>query len=62
MTTKKPWIGFLAVIGISFAVLLYYGYEIYHQAPPIPDKVTTENGTILFTSQDIKNGQNVWQS
>jgi nitric oxide reductase subunit B len=62
MTTKKLWLGFLAVMGISFGVLLYYGYEIYRQAPPIPDKVITADGTVLFTGQDIKDGQNVWQS
>ncbi len=62
MTTKKLWLGFLAVMGISFSVLLYYGYEIFRQAPPIPDKVMTVDGTVLFTGQDIKDGQNVWQS
>jgi nitric oxide reductase subunit B len=62
MTTKKLWIGFLAVMTISFAVLLFFGYEIYKQAPPIPEKVVTADGTILFTGQDIKDGQNVWQS
>jgi nitric oxide reductase subunit B len=46
----------------SFAVLGYYGVEIYRQAPPIPEKVVTEDGTVLFTGQDIKDGQNVWQS
>jgi nitric oxide reductase subunit B len=62
MKTRKLWIGFLAVMTISFAVLLYYGREIYRQAPPIPDKVITTNGVVLFTGQDIKDGQNVWQS
>ena len=62
MTTKKLWLGFLAVITISFAVLLYFGHEIYRQAPPIPDKVITIDGKVLFTGQDIKDGQNVWQS
>lgn len=62
MNTKKLWIGFIAVMGISFAVLLYFGYEIYRQAPPVPEQVTTESGTVLFTGQDIKDGQNVWQS
>ena len=62
MTSKKLWLGFIAVMTISFAVLIYYGIEIYRQAPPIPDKVVTSDGTILFTGQDIKDGQNVWQS
>ena len=62
MNTRKLWLGFLAVMTISFAILLYYGMEIYRQAPPIPDRVITADGKILFTGQDIKDGQNVWQS
>jgi nitric oxide reductase subunit B len=62
MNTKKLWIGFILVMTISFAVLIYYGREIYRQAPPIPDKVMTADGKVLFTGQDIKDGQNVWQS
>jgi nitric oxide reductase subunit B len=62
MTTRKLWIGFISVMVLSFAVLLYYGREIYRQAPPIPEKVVTPEGKVLFTGQDIKDGQNVWQS
>src|SRR5680860_334666 len=62
MNAKKLWFGFIAVMVISFGVLLYYGREIYREAPPIPDKVVTIDGTVLFTGQDIKDGQNVWQS
>ncbi|MDX9880645.1 MAG: nitric-oxide reductase large subunit [Prolixibacteraceae bacterium] len=62
MKTRNLWIGFIAVMVISFGVLLYYGSEIYRQAPPIPEKVVTESGKVLFTGQDIKDGQNVWQS
>nr|WKN35967.1 nitric-oxide reductase large subunit [Tunicatimonas sp. TK19036] len=61
-THKKLWIAFILVVGISFAVLGYYGYEIYQKAPPVPEKVITTNGELLFTGQDIKDGQNVWQS
>lgn len=62
MSIKKLWLGFLLVMSLSFAVLLYYGMEIYRQAPPIPDEVVTTEGVVLFTGQDIKDGQNVWQS
>ncbi|MBW6534943.1 MAG: nitric-oxide reductase large subunit [Mariniphaga sp.] len=62
MKTKKLWLGFIAVMVISFGVLLYYGREIYREAPPVPEKVVAENGQTLFTGQDIKDGQNVWQS
>ncbi len=59
---SKLWISFTLVIVISFSVLLYFGYEIYQKAPPIPEKVVLEDGTVLFTGQDIKDGQNIWQS
>ncbi len=62
MRTKRLWIGFLLVLTVSFAVLLFFGREIYRQAPPIPEKVVTEEGVLLFTGQDIRDGQNVWQS
>ncbi len=62
MTTRKLWLGFIAVMVISFTVLIYYGVEIYRQAPPIPDKVVNADGKLLFTGQDILDGQNVWQS
>jgi nitric oxide reductase subunit B len=62
MSTKRLWTTFTLVMIISFGVLLYYGVEIYRQAPPIPDKVITPDGKVLFTGQDIKDGQNVWQS
>jgi nitric oxide reductase subunit B len=62
MTTKKLWVGFITVMVLSFSVLLYFGKEIYKQAPPIPVKVVKPDGAVLFTGQNIKDGQNVWQS
>ncbi len=62
MNTKKLWYGFGAVMIISFSVLLYYGWEIYRQAPPIPKQVVTTSGGVVFGEKDIKDGQNIWQS
>ncbi|TXK33279.1 nitric-oxide reductase large subunit [Pontibacter qinzhouensis] len=62
MKYRNLWLGFIAVIVGSFAVLGYYGIEIYREAPPIPAQVVTTSGKIIFTEQDIKDGQNVWQS
>ena len=62
MKTKKLWWGFIGVMVISFGILLYYGKEIYRKAPPIPEKIVSESGVVLFTGQDIKDGQNVWQT
>jgi nitric oxide reductase subunit B len=59
---KKLWIGFALVMSISFSVLGYYGYEIYQEAPPIPTEIVGPNNTVIFTSEEIKDGQNVWQS
>ena len=62
MEYKKLWIGFSLVVGISFAVLIYFDVEIYREAPPVPRQVITREGKVLFTGQDIKDGQDVWQS
>jgi nitric oxide reductase subunit B len=59
---KKLWIAFALVMSISFAVLGYYGYEIYQKAPPIPLKIVSTDNKTIFTGQEIKDGQNVWQS
>lgn len=59
---RKLWIGFALVMCISFSVLGYYGYEIYQQAPPIPTQIKSPDKTVIFTSQEIKDGQNIWQS
>ncbi len=59
---KKYWISFSLVIIISFAVLSWVGTRIYHQKPPVPEKVVTKSGTIVFTKADIQDGQNVWQA
>jgi len=62
MRFRYLWLAFIGVVVASFAVLGFYGWEIYRQAPPVPDKVVTESGQVLMTGQNIKDGQNVWQS
>lgn len=62
MTHKKLWIALSLVVGISFAVLLFFGNQIYQKAPPVPDQVVDESGNVLFAGSSIKDGQNVWQS
>lgn len=59
---KKLWIGFALVMSISFAVLGYYGYEIYQEAPPVPKEIVGPDNVVIFTSEEIKDGQNIWQS
>ncbi|MGN7099953.1 nitric-oxide reductase large subunit [Brevundimonas diminuta] len=45
-----------------FGTLLWFGREIYHAAPPIPERVQTTQGQTLYTLDDIQRGQNVWQA
>ncbi len=56
------WSTLAAVILLSFGTLGYYGWEIYRMMPPLPERVVSTDGRVLFTGQDIRDGQNVWQS
>jgi nitric oxide reductase subunit B len=58
----RLWAAFSLVIVLSFAVLGGFGFRIAEMAPPIPDTVRTPDGTVLFTGEDVRTGQNVWQS
>ena len=62
MQYKKLWIALGVVMLISFAVLGGVGYKAINSAPPIPSKVVTADGHVLFTGETIRDGQNVWQS
>ncbi len=61
-STKKLWLGLAALLAVSFAALLWVGSEIHRVMPPIPEKVVTESGQVVFTKDDIQTGRVVWQS
>ena len=62
MTPRRLWIAFILLTTVSFAILGYYGVEIYRQAPPVPERVATPDGTTILTGDDIRTGQKIWQS
>src|SRR6266571_4940896 len=62
MRYKGLWIALGCVIIGSFLILGLFGVELYRKAPPIPTRIVTSDGKVLFTGEDIKDGQNVWQS
>jgi nitric oxide reductase subunit B len=62
MRYTRLWISLAIVFIVSFAILGYYGGRLYQTMPPIPDRVVSSDGTVLYTKQDIQDGQNVWQS
>jgi len=61
-TTKRLWIALALLLTVGFGVLLWMGGEIYRHQPPVPEKVVTQSGQVLFTRDDIQVGRTVWQS
>ena len=58
----SPWWkhSVILVMIVGFTILLFVAVKSYHDAPPIPQKVVDPQGGILFTSADIKAGQEVF--
>ncbi|MFW5845719.1 MAG: cbb3-type cytochrome c oxidase subunit I, partial [Planctomycetota bacterium] len=59
---RRLWLLLGGSVLIAFLILGFYGGEVYRQAPPIPERVLTEDGRTLFTGETILDGQEVWQS
>jgi nitric oxide reductase subunit B len=59
---RRHWIGLGLTLLAAFLVLGFFGVEVYRQAPPIPARVVTTRGELLFTRDTILTGQQVWQS
>jgi nitric oxide reductase subunit B len=62
MSYRRLWLTFGIIVVGSFLVLGWFGGEIYRQAPPVPARVVTGDGRVVYTGQQIRDGQNVWQS
>ena len=60
--TRKLWLGLAALLIVSFGVLLWAGTEIFRAAPPVPERVVSERGQVIYTKADIERGRQVWQS
>ena len=61
-TTKKLWLGLAALLIASFSVMLWLGADLHQTAPPIPNRVVTDTGKVIYTRADIDRGRQVWQS
>ncbi len=59
---RRLWFLLIAIVGVTFTLLGYFGAEVYRAAPPIPDRVVSANGDTLMTEESILDGQTAWQS
>ncbi|MFW5861918.1 MAG: nitric-oxide reductase large subunit [Spirochaetota bacterium] len=53
---------FLFILVICFGVLIFSGYLINREKPPVPHKVIIENGETVLTGKEIKAGQKLYLS
>ena len=50
---RRLWIAFTIVMIASFVVLGWIGARIYQEAPPIPDRVVTTEGTVVVSFREL---------
>jgi nitric oxide reductase subunit B len=60
--SRRLWVGLITLLVVSFSVLLWAGGEIFRAAPPIPERVLSDDGKAIYTRADIERGRQVWQS
>jgi nitric oxide reductase subunit B len=61
-STRKLWITLITLLVLSFAVLLAVGRDISFNAPPMPERVVSQTGELIYTRADMERGRQVWQS
>ncbi|MFH1017066.1 MAG: nitric-oxide reductase large subunit [Pseudomonadota bacterium] len=62
MDKSKTRAVLLFVLVLAFGVLLFGGYLMNKEKPPIPTTVVTQEGTTLFAEKDVIDGQNYFFS
>lgn len=61
-STRRLWRWLGLIFVLSFGALGYLGWQIYLAAPPIPQRVVTTDGDVLFTGEQIQHGQQAWMA
>lgn len=59
---RKLWFTLIGVLIVTFSLPGYYGTEVYRVAPPIPQQFVQQDGEVVFTHDDVLDGQTAWQS
>ena len=60
-TLAKGWVqatALVAIVGLFGLVLM--GWMTYRSDPPIPREVVTESGELVYTGEDVRDGQDVF--
>jgi nitric oxide reductase subunit B len=62
LKSLSPWWrhSVIIVMVIGFTILIWLSVRTYSDAPPIPERVSSTSGKIIFTGQDILSGQQVF--
>ena len=63
-TLSRLWAMFGVSLVIMFGILLLVGGRAFQLAPPMPDAVVATDGDttdVIFTSDDIREGRDVWR-
>ncbi|CAI9409149.1 nitric-oxide reductase large subunit [Aestuariimicrobium sp. T2.26MG-19.2B] len=59
----KGWLqGLVLVFLSSFLIMAFLGYKTYTDSTPVPAKVVSQSGEILFTQHDIEQGQELFSA
>src|SRR5262249_33078195 len=61
MVVSSAWLQVVCITFLfGFAILGYLAYRIYEEHPPVPGKVVSENGEVIFTGDEIRQGQELF--
>src|SRR5512142_1830060 len=61
-SSVSPWwrVGALIALVAGFSVLIGVSVSAYRDAPPVPDKAIGTDGSVVFTGNDIRAGQEIF--
>jgi nitric oxide reductase subunit B len=58
---SRTWVqAVILVVLVGFFILGLLAYRQYQEHPPVPTRVVTERGQVLFTGRDVSEGQKVF--
>lgn len=61
MTVSPRWMQAIVLTFLfGFAILGYLAIRVYQEHPPIPVQVVSEHGDVLFTGDDVRDGQELF--